>query len=138
MGHREQLVAESEAGNIPAGLYPLLLLERVGNTKGRLNLLLRQVSIRTPPGALTPQGCFAWSVSPADPCRIDLLVLRRLMDISKGTAAQEELPEEEVWGTAGCAGCVIQHRGSCQQTGREHISVLSSSTAPVMKQIVGG
>ena len=133
-------MAESEdhPGNIPAGLCPLLLPDRVDNTKGRDNLLPRQVSIRTPPGALTPQGCFAWSVSPADPCRVDLLVLRRLTDISKGTAAQEELLGEEVWGTARCAACVVQHRGSCQQTGREHISVLSSFPAPVMKQIVGG
>lgn len=140
MGHGEQLVAESEddSGNISAGLCPLLLPDRVGNTQRRHNRLPRQVSIRTPPGALTPQGCFARSVSPADPCRIDLPVLRQLTDISRGTAAQEELPGEDVWGTAGRAGHVVWHRGSCQKTGREHISVLSSFPAPVMKQIVGG
>ena len=140
MRHGEQLMPESEddLANPPAGLCPLLLPDRVDETKGQHNLLLRQVSIRTPPGALTPQGYFALSVSPADPCRINLLVLRQLMDISKGTAAQEELPGEEVSGTAGCDGCVVQHRGSCQQTGREHISVLSSFPDLVMMQVVGG
>lgn len=129
VGHGEWLVAvlEDDPGNIPAGLCPLLL-SRVDNTKERHKLLQRQVSTHTllKPGALTSQGYFAWSLSPADSRRINSLVLTRLTDISKGKAAQEELPREEVWGTAGCVGCITQHHGSCQQTGREHISLLSS------------
>lgn len=83
------------------------------NTKGD-NLLAGQVSIHTRPRALTPQGCFASSVSHTHPGSIDLPALRWLTDISKGIAAQEELPGEEVLGTAGCVRRVAQHRGSCQ------------------------
>lgn len=88
----ELLVAESEddPGNLPAAVSSPSPRQG-GQHTGVTQPAPEASCIHTLPGALTPQGCFAMSVSPADPRRINVLMLRGLMDISKGTAAQEKL-----------------------------------------------